>query len=91
MTEINNGGESLFSSGAQSLLLTCQRWTAARLAAVHIMTNVNIPVRFSRTLHFHRAVVPFGMTSLANPHRAKAAKRRHRGSAAGARRTVVPL
>lgn len=30
MTEIINGGESLFSSGAQSLLLTCQCWTAAR-------------------------------------------------------------
>lgn len=55
------------------------------------MTNVNIPVRFSQTLHFHRAVVQFGMTSLANPHRAKAAKRRYGGSTAGARRTDVPL
>lgn len=35
----------------------------AELAAVHAMTNVNMPVRFSLTLHFHWAVVQFGVTS----------------------------
>lgn len=44
------------------------------------MTNVNVPVRFGLTLHFRWAVVQFGMTSLAHPHRAKAAKQRHRAA-----------